>query len=94
MRQIVHDCKSENAGVHSAAPVETPVAKVIRLFGLREAARLVDRTEGAIRKWNRRKGAGGCGGLVPSEHQLVFLAEARKRGLPLKAEDFIAEVVR
>lgn len=94
MRRIVHDCKSDNAGVRSTTVAETPVAKVIRLFGLREAARLVDRTEGAIRKWNRRKSAGGCGGLVPSEHQLVFLREARERGLPLKADDFIAEVIR
>ncbi|HYE47289.1 MAG TPA: hypothetical protein VEA44_16110 [Caulobacter sp.] len=68
--------------------------KIIRLFGINEAARLVERTPGAVRKWNRRKGAGGCGGLVPSEHQVVFLREAMRRGLPLKAEDFVAEVIR
>lgn len=84
MRQSVLNHKAQ-------AEPETPVEKVLRVFGAAKASALVGLTTEAVRKWNRRTSSGGGGGLVPSRYQSIYLTEARARGLPLTADDFIAE---
>lgn len=90
MRQNVHNCNS----VPAAATGETPVDRLVAVFGRRRVAELAELTTDAVDKWNRRTSTGGGGGLVPSRYQHLFLSAARKEGLPLAAEDFIAEPVK
>lgn len=54
-------------------------------------ASLCERTEGAIRKWDRARSKGGTGGLIPAEFQARILRVAKAEGLPLTAEDLIGE---
>jgi len=86
MRQMVQN--------HKAHHPETPVDKVLRVFGSARASHIAGLTTEAVRKWNRRVSTGGQGGLVPSRYQALYLNEARARGLELDAEDFIAEPLR
>lgn len=73
---------------------ETPVDKVIRLFGGADASAIAGLTTDAVRKWNRPLDRGGQGGLVPSKYQARYLQAAQARGLALTAADFIAEPIR
>jgi hypothetical protein len=70
---------------------ESPAEKVMRVFGSARASALAGLTTEALRKWNRRLSKGGQGGLVPARYQQIFLQAAQDEGLPLSAEDFIAE---
>lgn len=85
MRQLAPNGKAE--------VVLSPAARVIDLFGSAKASALVGLTSEALKKWRRPVSKGGQGGLVPSKYQSIYLAEARRSGLPLDAEHFIAEPV-
>ena len=76
---------------HKADLCETPVERVIRVFGTKRAAIIADVTTEALRKWNRRRSAGGGGGLVPAAHQAKYLAAAQAAGLELSAADLIGD---
>ena len=80
-----------NCSPHKSGGPETPVERVIRVFGTKRAAIIADVTTEALRKWNRRRSAGGGGGLVPAAHQAKFLAAAREQGLDLTAADLIGD---
>jgi hypothetical protein len=71
-----------------------PSREVRRLVGAVALAQLCNRTTEAIRKWDRPKSKGGTGGLIPAEFQARILDYATEKGLPLKAEDLIAEPVQ
>lgn len=83
--------------MHTDAPpcngsaVETPVRRVIRLFGAARASAIPKLTTDAIRKWDRPLSKGGGGGLVPSRYQKLYLDEAARAGVDLAAADLIAE---
>lgn len=83
MRQIVQRGKAEGA--------LSPSRKVRAVIGVRRLSELCDRTEGALRKWDRAKSKGGTGGLVPAEFQARILREAEENQLPLQPRDLIAE---
>ncbi len=70
---------------------ETPVARVIRLFGAAKASAIAGLTTDAIRKWDRPISKGGGGGLIPARYQSLYLAAASESDVPLKAEDLVAE---
>ena len=78
----------------AAGNPETPVKRVIRVFGWPEACAIPARTPAALSKWDRPLSKGGGGGLVPARFQWKYLSEARAKGLPLSAEDLIAEPVQ
>lgn len=63
------------------------------MFGTAGAAALVGLTSEAVKKWGRPASKGGQGGLVPAKYQARYLQEARRRELPLTAEDLVAEPV-
>ena len=70
----------------------SPVWRAVRAFGgWTPLAVVVGTTEGAVRKWDRARAKGGCGGQIPSDKQAIILREAEQRGLELGAEDLIAE---
>lgn len=71
----------------------TPADKVVAAFGEAGAAEIAGVGIDAVRKWNRRTGTGGCGGLVPSRYQAKLLTAAQAQGKALTAADFIAEAV-
>lgn len=76
---------------------ETPVARVIRVFGAAKASAIAELTTDALRKWDRPISKGGGGGLVPARYQYLFLKAASETGVSLTAADLIApprEVVR
>lgn len=79
---------------NKGSPGETPVDKVIRVFGGAKATAIAGLTTDALRKWNRPLSKGGGGGLVPARYQSRFLDAAREAGLDLTAEDFIAEPIQ
>jgi hypothetical protein len=82
-----------SASLDNGQSSETPVKRVIRVFGAARASAIAELTTGAVLKWNRRLSTGGQGGLVPSRYQHRYLAKAREEGLPLSAEDLIAEPI-
>lgn len=63
----------------------------MRVFGSARATAIAGLTTGALIKWNRALSKGGGGGLVPAKYQGRYLRAAQEEGLPLTAEDFIAE---
>lgn len=73
---------------------ETPVARVIRLFGAAKASAIAELTTDAIRKWDRPISKGGGGGLIPARYQSLYLAAASDMGVALRAEDLIGEPVQ
>lgn len=70
---------------------ETPVDRVLRLFGTARSGAIVNLTTDALKKWNRPLSKKGGGGLVPARHQATYLREAQEAGLPLTPADLIAE---
>lgn len=72
---------------------ETPVARVIRIFGAAKASAIAELTTDAVRKWDRPISKGGGGGLIPARYQSLYLAAASDAGVSLRAEDLIAEPV-
>lgn len=81
--------------MHSSAsattenPTETPVARVIRLFGAAKASAIAGLTTDAVRKWDRPVSKGGGGGLIPARYQRLYLDAATAMGLTLTADDLI-----
>jgi hypothetical protein len=69
----------------------SPAQRARKVIGARQLAELCGRTTDAIRKWDRARSKGGTGGLIPAEFQARILVMARAEGLPLTAEDLIAE---
>lgn len=69
---------------------ETPVARVIRLFGAAKASAIAGLTTDAVRKWDRPISKGGGGGLIPSRYQSLYLAAASDAGVDLTAADIVA----
>lgn len=69
---------------------ESPVRRVIRLFGAARAGAVVNLTTDAIRKWDRPIATGGGGGLIPARYQQIFLDEASAQGIELEPADLIA----
>lgn len=85
MRQLVPNSNPE---------VERRPSRYVReVLGSIRLAEVCGRTTEAIRKWDRRRSKGGTGGLIPAEFQARILALATSEGLPIKAEDLIAEPV-
>jgi len=72
---------------------ETPVQRVLHVFGAARASAMVQLTTEAVRKWDRRISTGGGGGLIPAKYQARYLTAAKAEGLALTAEDLIAEPV-
>lgn len=70
--------------------LETPVARILRLFGAARASAIAELTTDAVRKWDRPISKGGGGGLVPSRYQHRYLVAASEAGVPLSAADLIA----
>ncbi len=68
---------------------ETPVARVIRLFGTARASAIAGLTTDAIRKWDRPISKGGGGGLIPARYQSLYLEAASEAGVALTASDLI-----
>jgi hypothetical protein len=68
-----------------------PSRRVRKLFGAMRTAQIAGLTENGVRKWDRPRSKGGLGGLVPAQFQARYLRIAREEGLPLTAEDLIAE---
>ena len=68
---------------------ETPVARVIRLFGAAKASAIAGLTTDAIRKWDRDISKGGGGGLIPSRYQSLYLQAATEAGIDLRPDDLI-----
>lgn len=75
----------------NASAGESPVERVMRVFGSARATAIAGLTTGALIKWNRPVSKGGGGGLVPARYQDRFLKAAVAENLPLSAADFIAE---
>lgn len=71
-------------------PEETPVGRVIRLFGAAKASAIAELTTDAVRKWDRPIAKGGGGGLIPSRYQHRYLRAASELGVALTAADLIA----
>lgn len=71
----------------------TPAENAIRAFGSIDAlAKAVGRHPSRIHRWTYPKDrSGGTGGLIPSDLQGLILEKARKRGLPLTADDLIPQ---
>lgn len=69
----------------------SPSRKARLVLGSRRLAELCGLTTDAIRKWDRVRSKGGTGGLIPSQFQARILATATAEGLPVSAEDLIAE---
>lgn len=66
-----------------------PARTIIEICGgARVVSEMVGRDETRVRRWGYPKSRGGSGGLIPSECQIVLLAEANRRGIPLKPEHF------
>lgn len=70
--------------------LESPARRVIRAFGAARCGALTQLTTDALRKWDRPLSKGGGGGLVPARYQQIFLDEAARTGVDLRAEDLIA----
>ncbi len=75
----------------NAEAVLSPSRRARKVLGSIRLAELCGRTTDAIRKWDRPRSKGGTGGLVPAEFQARILEAAKADGLPLTAEDLIAE---
>lgn len=70
----------------------SPAERAIEKFGgFEQLAEALGRHPISIRKWTYGRDKGGTGGLIPTSIQGQVLAEARKRGLNLKAADLIGE---
>lgn len=70
-----------------------PSRLVRQRLGTQRVANVCERTEGAIRKWDRRRSKGGLGGLVPAEFQARLLRLAEEVGADLEPHELIAEPV-
>lgn len=72
-----------------------PAQTIIELCGgFRAVAQITGRDETRVRRWTYPKDRGGTGGLIPAECQVLLMAAARERGLPLTAEHFFPHAVR
>ncbi len=70
----------------------SPAERAIKEFGgFEQLAEALGRHPISIRKWTYDRDKGGTGGLIPTSVQGQVLAEARRRGLRLKAADLIGE---
>lgn len=69
---------------------ETPVARVIRVFGAAKASAIAELTTDAVRKWDRPISKGGGGGLIPARYQYRYLRAASEAGIDLPADQLIA----
>lgn len=68
-----------------------PANYVISIFGgVRPLARLLGVDPSVVSRWPAPKERRGQGGLVPSKYQGQLLRLARRKRLPLKAEQLIA----
>lgn len=69
----------------------TPAEKAISAFGgVRALGRAIGRNGSSISRWTKPREDGGTGGRVPTSIQAELLAEARRQGLDLTAEDLIS----
>lgn len=66
-----------------------PAKTVIEICGgTRATAQMAGRHISNVIRWGYAKERRGSGGRIPSDVQPVLLAEARKRGISLRAEHF------
>lgn len=69
----------------------SPARLVVELFGEEGAAAIAGVKIDAVRRWRRRRGSKGAGGLVPAVHQSKFIRAAEVLGKALTAADLIAD---
>lgn len=69
-----------------------PASTIVKtLGGPAKVAALVGVHRTRVSNWMRPKEAGGTGGTVPFRHVPKLLNEARDRGIPLSADDFLPQ---
>lgn len=54
---------------------------------------MIGRHRSVVNRWLLPKGSGGTDGRVPLKHMPTLLAEAAKRGLDLRVDDFFVAQV-
>ena len=66
-----------------------PAQSIIAMFGGKPAiAAFLGIPTSTPYNWTLPKSSGGTGGVIPVKHHRALVAEARKRRLKLKPEDF------
>ena len=68
-----------------------PAKSIIqKLGGFKEVAEICGVHESRAHRWTYPKDRGGTGGFIPTKRQDALLAEAKKRRIKLKRDDFFA----
>lgn len=70
---------------HALDPAFSVIA---RLGGDEKVAEILDRHPASVRKWTYPEDSGGTGGLIPTACATKLLEYARKKKIPLEADDF------
>jgi hypothetical protein len=69
-----------------------PAQRIIdRLGGEAQVAFLTGTSYTAPYRWQAARAKGGTGGLIPQRHHRGLIDYARAKGIPLTAEDFLAD---
>ena len=69
-----------------------PARRIIaRLGGEAQISFITGTAYTAPYRWQAARAKGGTGGLIPQRHHRRLIDYARSRGIPLSAEEFLAE---
>jgi hypothetical protein len=68
-----------------------PASSIIeRLGGEAVVSKITKTAYTAPYRWQHSREKGGTGGVIPQRHHRTLLDYARARGIPLRAEEFLA----
>ncbi len=71
--------------------VMEPARTIIQMLGGEKVVSEITATAyTAPYRWQHAREKGGTGGLIPQRYHRLLLDHASQKGLPLKAEDFLA----
>lgn len=66
----------------------SPAQYVVKIFGgVRETARLLNRSPSSVTRWNRYRGTGSTYGQIPIKVRKTILEIAAKKDLPISCEN-------